>query len=87
VSKQPGQRELTVCRRSDGSESFDGVHATRRRPTDLAVHLLLTGALRSDSAGPRLHRCNGRVLTPQEGGPAPSEREQDDEHSQQDSIT
>ena len=27
-------------------------------------------------AGPRLHRCNGRALTPKERGPAEGEREQ-----------
>ena len=44
-------------------------------------------ASKPNSAGPRLHRCNGRALTPQGAGPAKSEREQDDEYSQQYSIT
>jgi len=33
----------------------------------------------STIAGPRLHRCNGRALTPQEDGPAESERERKNE--------
>ena len=29
----------------------------------------------NENAGPCLHRCTGRALTPQEGGPAEGERE------------
>lgn len=42
------------------------------------LRMLLATTSKSDSAGPRLHRCNGRALTPQEGGPVTSEREHAD---------
>ena len=51
------------------------------------VRALLANTSESNSAGPRLHRCNGRALTPQENGPATSEREQDDERAQPVSTT
>ena len=88
MSSQRGGRQLRIRSRFDEeSTSLDILRAAERRFANLAIRMLLADASRPNSAGPRLHRCNGRALTPQGAGPAKSEREQDDEYSQQYPIT
>jgi len=60
--------------------SLDDLHAAEPLFAKLALRTLLISTSTPSSAGPRLPRCSGRALTPQEAGPAKSEREQDDEH-------
>ena len=42
-----------------------------------AIQLLLRHASKLETAGPRLHLCIGRALTPQEDGPATTESERE----------
>lgn len=76
VSNQRGERQLRIRSRFDEEPmSLDRLHAAERLFAKLAVRKLLSETSKSESAGPRLHRRAGRALTPQEGGPAASERE------------
>jgi len=85
VSSWRGERQLRIHSRLDEEAmSLDSLHAAEQLFAKLAVRMLLTRTAEPESAGPRLPRCNGRALTPQEAGPAQSGREQDDEHSQRD---
>lgn len=61
--------------------SLDNLHAAERLFAKLAVRKLLAGATKPESAGPRLHRRDGRALTSREGGRATSEREQSHDHT------
>ncbi len=82
VSSQSGERQLSIRSRLDEEPmSLDSLHAAERPFAKLAVWTLLRVASKPESAGPRLHRCNGRALTPQEGGPAQSEREHADQRT------
>jgi hypothetical protein len=81
VSSQRGERQLRIRSGLDEEPvSLDSLHAAERLFAKLAVRMLLGNASEPESAGPRLHRCTGRALTPREDGPATCEREQDDEH-------
>ncbi len=83
VSSQRGKRQPGIQSRFDEEPmSLDSLIAARQLFTNLAMRMPLDSASKSDSAGPRLHRCDGSALTAQESGPAISEREQDDEHGQ-----
>jgi hypothetical protein len=80
VSKQRGERQVRIRTRLDEEPmSLDSLHAAERIFARMAVRKLLSETSKSESAGPRLHRRAGRALTPQEGGPAASEREQSHE--------
>lgn len=80
MSRQRGERQVRIRSRFDEeSISLDSLHAAERLFAKLAVRMLLGNASEPKSAGPRLHRRAGRALTPQEGGPAASEREQSHE--------
>jgi len=88
VSKQYGERQANIRSRFDEEPmSPDELHPAEQLFAKLGMRALVGNTSIPDSAGPRLPRCNGRALTPQEAGPAQSEREQDDEHSQRNSTT
>ena len=81
MSSQRNERQLRIRSRFDEEAmSLDSLHAAERLFAKLAVRMLLRNTPESESAGPRLHRCIGRALTPQESGPATSECEHNDEH-------
>lgn len=68
--------------------SITDLHGAERLFAKWAIQTLLGNALKPESAGPCLHRCIGRVLTPREGGPATTESEREtNENNRQDSIT
>ena len=82
MSSQRGERQLKIRSRFDEEQmSLDSLNAARRLFAKLAMRMPLDSASKLDSAGPRLHRCNGRALTPQEGGPATGEREHADQRT------
>ena len=79
MSSRRGERQIRIRSRFDEEPiSLDSLHAAERLFAKLAVRMLLANTSESNSAGPRLPRCNGRALTPQERGPAQSEREHAD---------
>ena len=79
MSSRRGERQLNIRSRFDEEQmSLNSLNAARRLFAKLAVRMPLGNASEPDSAGPCLHRCNGRALTPQEAGPAQSEREHAD---------
>ena len=79
VSSQRGERQLTIRSRCDEEPmSLGNLPAAETLFTKPAVRMLPRVASKLESAGPRLHRCNGRALTPQGAGPAQSEREHED---------
>ena len=81
MSTRRRKRELRICSRFDEeSMSFANLGAAERLFAKLAVRMLLRDAEESESAGLRLHRRDGRELTPQESGPATSESELDHDH-------
>jgi hypothetical protein len=76
VSSQRDERQVNARSKYDEEPmSLDSLNAARRLFAKLAVRTLLRDTSKPDSAGPRLHRCNGSALTAQESGPAESERE------------
>ena len=77
MSSRRGDRRLVIRSRFDEEPmSLDSLHEAERLFAKLAVRMVLGDPPRPESAGPRLHRRAGRELTPREGGPAVSEREQ-----------
>lgn len=56
-----------------------GLPAAEQLFAKLAVRMLLQETQTPESAGPRLHRRDGRALTPQESGSAKSESERANE--------
>jgi hypothetical protein len=76
VSSQRGEQQVRIRSRFDEEPmTLDNLHAAERLFARMAVRKLLSETSKSEFAGPRLHRRAGRALTPQEGGPAASERE------------
>jgi hypothetical protein len=82
LSKRRRQREVDIRSRSDDERmSHTGLQAAERLFARLAVRMLLQGDHALGRAGLRLHRRDGRELTPRESGPATCERERDYERS------
>ena len=76
VSNPRRQQQLRIhSRLSEEPMSLASLHAAERLFAKLAVRMLLRDAEEPESAGLRLHRRDGRELTPQESGPAISESE------------
>ena len=76
MSNSRRQRHLELRRGFDEEQmSLDSLHSAERLFAKLAVRALLREAIEPESAGLRLHHRDGRALTPQESGPARSERE------------
>jgi hypothetical protein len=88
VSGQRGHRQLRISIRFDEEPMItNNLYMAERLFAKWAIQMLLRNASKSESAGPCLHRCTGRALTPQGGGPATTESESESNaHHQRDSI-